>query len=190
MKLKRVNYQMDEDGAWIVGARIVQSPNCDERPDLSDIGLLVIHGISLPPKEYGGGFIDQLFTNALIHEAHPYFAEIHELRVSSHLLIDRKGEITQYVPFTKRAWHAGESSFNGRKQCNDFAIGIELEGCDEEAYCEIQYTALAMVTELICQRWNKITKDRIVQHSDIAPGRKTDPGPAFDKNYYLSLLRL
>ncbi len=190
LKLKRVNYQIDEDGAWLVGARIIESPNCDERAELSDISLLVIHGISLPPKEYGGGFIDQLFTNTLIPEAHPYFAEIHELRVSSHLLIDRKGEVTQYVPFTKRAWHAGESCFDGREVCNDFAIGIELEGCDEEAYCEIQYTTLAKVTDMICQRWNKITKDRIVGHSDIAPGRKTDPGPAFDKNYYLSLLTL
>lgn len=188
--MNRVNYQIDADGAWLSGVRIVQSPNCDERPDLSDIDLLVIHGISLPPKEYGGGFIDQLFTNTLMPDAHPYFGEIHELRVSSHLLIDREGEITQYVPFIKRAWHAGESSFNGREQCNDFAIGIELEGCDEEAYCEIQYTTLAMVTDLICQRWNKITKDRIVGHSDIAPGRKTDPGVAFDKNYYYSLLTL
>lgn len=184
------NYQIDDDGAWLLGARVIPSPNCDDRPDTSNIDLLVIHGISLPPKEYGGGFIDQLFTNELNPEVHPYFAEIHELRVSSHLLIDRKGAVTQYVPFTKRAWHAGESSFCGREQCNDFAIGIELEGCDEEAYCEEQYYTLAMITDLICQRWNKITKDRIVGHSEIAPGRKTDPGPAFDKNYYLSLLTL
>ena len=185
-----MDFQIDEDGEWLVGARIVESPNHDERPDLSGIGLLVIHGISLPPKEYGGGFIDQLFTNTLNPEAHPYFAEVYELRVSSHLLIDRKGNVTQYVPFTKRAWHDGESSFNGRKQCNDFAIGIELEGCNEEAYCEIQYYNLAKITDLICQRWNKITIDHIVSHSDIAPGRKTDPGLTFDKNYYLSLLTL
>ena len=185
-----MDYKIDEAGEWLVGVRIVQSPNYDERPDLSGIGLLVIHGISLPPREYGGGFIDQLFTNTLIAEAHPYFAEVHELRVSSHLLIDRKGNVTQYVPFTKRAWHAGESSFNGRKKCNDFAIGIELEGSDEEAYCEIQYCNSAKITDLICQRWNKITRDRIVSHSDIAPGRKTDPGPNFDKKYYLSLLKL
>ena len=190
MKLKKVDCQIDAKGEWLKGARVVPSPNCDDRPDSTDIELLVIHGISLPPREYGGDFIDQLFTNTLIPEAHPYFAEIHALRVSSHLLIDRNGAITQYVPFTKRAWHAGKSSFNGREQCNDFAIGIELEGCDEEAYCEKQYTTLAKVTDLICQRWNKITKDRIVGHSDIAPGRKTDPGPSFNRDYYFSLLTL
>ncbi len=188
--MQNVDYQIDDKDGWLIGARVVASPNCDERPDTSDIDLLVIHGISLPPKEYGGGFIDQLFTNTLVPERHPYFADIHHLRVSSHLFIDRKGQITQYVPFTKRAWHAGESAFAGRRQCNDFAIGIELEGCDDEAYCDIQYYTLAMATDLICQRWNKITKDRIVGHSEIAPGRKTDPGPAFDKDYYFSLLTL
>jgi N-acetyl-anhydromuramoyl-L-alanine amidase len=185
-----MNYQVDDEGQWLSEARIVPSPNCDDRPDISDIDLLVIHGISLPPKEYGGDFIDQLFTNTLDKNAHPYFSEIHHLRVSSHLLIDRQGLVTQYVPFIKRAWHAGESIFNGRNQCNDFAIGIELEGCDEEAYCDVQYETLAQITNLICQRWQKITKDRIVGHSDIAPGRKTDPGPAFDKDYYFSLLKL
>ncbi len=174
----------------MLGARIVKSPNCDARPDPTDIDLLVIHGISLPPQAFGGGFIDKLFTNALSPDAHPYFAKVHKLRVSAHLLIDRTGEVTQFVPFTKRAWHAGASSFNGRQQCNDFAIGIELEGCDEKAYCEIQYTNLAVITNLICQRWKKITKDRIVGHSDIAPGRKTDPGASFDKDYYFSLLTL
>ncbi len=190
MKLKKPDYQIDDEDAWLIGARAVPSPNCDARPEKTDIDLLVIHGISLPPKEYGGGFVDQLFTNTLDVEAHPYFAEIHELRVSSHLFIDRKGSVTQYVPFTERAWHAGESSFNDCNQCNDFSIGIELEGCDEEAYCEVQYYTLAMITDLICQRWKKITKDRIVGHSDIAPGRKSDPGPAFDKDYYFSLLTL
>lgn len=188
--MKKPDYQIDNEDAWLIGARVVPSPNCDARPENTEIDLLVIHGISLPPKEYGGGYIDQLFTNTLVPEVHPYFAEIHELRVSPHVLIDREGRVTQYVPFTKRAWHAGDSSFNGRYQCNDFSIGIELEGCDDEAYCDIQYTTLAMMTELICQHWNKITKDRIVGHSDIAPGRKTDPGPAFDKNYYISLLTL
>lgn len=188
--MKKSDYLIDEEGAWLTGARAVSSPNCDDRPDSSDIELLVIHGISLPPKEYGGDFIDQLFTNTLDAKAHPYFSEIHELRVSSHLLIDRKGNVTQYVPFIKRAWHAGESVFNGRQQCNDFAIGIELEGCDEEAYCDVQYDSLAVVTNLICQRWQKITKDRIVGHNDIAPGRKTDPGSAFDKKHYFSLLKL
>jgi N-acetyl-anhydromuramoyl-L-alanine amidase len=190
LKLKQADFQIDEQGEWLEGARSVLSPNCDERPDVSDIELLVIHGISLPPKEYGGDFIDHLFTNTLDRDAHPYFSEIHHLRVSSHLLIDRKGQVTQYVPFIKRAWHAGVSCFGDREQCNDFAIGIELEGCDDEAYCDIQYKILAQITNLICQRWQKITKDRIVGHSDIAPGRKTDPGPAFDKDYYFSLLKL
>ncbi len=188
--MKKVEYQIDEQGEWLSGAKIIESPNCDERQDSSDIDLLVIHGISLPPKEYGGDYIDQLFTNTLDKNEHPYFTEIHHLRVSSHLLIDREGNVTQYVPFIKRAWHAGESTFCGRSQCNDFAIGIELEGCDEEAYCNVQYQVLAQITKLICRRWQKITKDRIVGHSDIAPGRKTDPGPAFDKNYYFSLLKL
>jgi N-acetyl-anhydromuramoyl-L-alanine amidase len=190
LKLKKPDYQIDAEGSWLTGARIVASPNCDDRPENMNIDLLVIHGISLPPKEYGGCYIDQLFTNTLDTAVHPYFSQICELRVSSHLLIDRKGEVTQYVPFNKRAWHAGESSFDGRKQCNDFSIGIELEGCDEENYCEAQYYSLAKVTDLICQRWQKITKDRIVGHSDIAPGRKTDPGPAFDKNFYFSLIKL
>lgn len=188
--MDKADYQIDEQGEWLVGARVVPSPNCDDRLDSSDIDLLVIHGISLPPGKYGGDFIEQLFTNTLDKNAHPYFAEIHELRVSSHLLISRKGDVTQYVPFIKRAWHAGESTFCGRSQCNDFAIGIELEGCDEEAYTDAQYEILAQITNLICQRWRKITKDRIVGHSDIAPGRKTDPGPAFDKDTYFSLLKL
>lgn len=188
--MNKVNYQIDEKGEWLTGVKKVASPNCDDRPDTSDIELLVIHGISLPPKEYGGDYIDQLFTNTLDKNEHPYFADIHHLRVSSHLLINREGEVTQYVPFIKRAWHAGVSSFCGREQCNDFAIGIELEGCDDEAYSDAQYKTLAEVTGILCQRWQKIRKDRIVGHSDIAPGRKTDPGPAFDKDYYFSLLTL
>lgn len=190
LKLDKVNYQIDEKGEWLTDVKKVASPNCDNRPDTSDIDLLVIHGISLPPKEYGNDYIDQLFSNTLNKNEHPYFADIHHLRVSSHLLINREGKLTQYVPFIKRAWHAGVSSFCGREQCNDFAIGIELEGCDDEAYANAQYKTLAEVTDLLCQRWQKITKDRIVGHSDIAPGRKTDPGPAFDKDYYFSLLTL
>lgn len=188
--MNKVNYQIDEKGEWLTDVKKVASPNCDDRPDTTDIDLLVIHGISLPPKEYGGDYIDQLFTNTLDKNEHPYFADIHHLRVSSHLLINRQGELTQYVPFIKRAWHAGVSSFCGREQCNDFAIGIELEGCDDEAYADAQYKTLAEVTNILCLRWQKIRKDRIVGHSDIAPGRKTDPGPAFDKDYYFSLLTL
>lgn len=188
--MNKAVYQIDEQGEWLIGAKTVASPNCDERRDEDDIDLLVIHCISLPPHEYGGDYIDQLFTNQLDKDEHPYFAEIHHLRVSSHLLINRKGEVTQFVPFIKRAWHAGVSSFCGREQCNDFSIGIELEGCDDEAYCDVQYKTLAQVTNLICQRWRKITKDRIVGHSDIAPGRKTDPGAIFDRDHYFSLLTL
>ena len=116
--------------------------------------------------------------------------KIKELHVSSHLLIDRQGSVTQYVPFNMRAWHAGESTFNGRNNCNDYSIGIELEGCDEEAYKKDQYLVLAEITNLLCQRWQKIKKDRIVGHSDVSPGRKTDPGPFFDMDYYFSLLKL
>ena len=179
---------IDDAGMWVIGARRVCSPNYDVRPDPEDISLLVIHGISLPPKQYGGEYIDQLFTNCLNPETHPYFAEICHLRVSSHLFIDRKGQVTQYVPLNQRAWHAGESNFQGREVCNDFSIGIELEGCDDEAYCDQQYKTLAELTKLIRGRWQKITKDRIVGHSDIAPGRKTDPGSAFDWDFYLSMV--
>jgi len=185
-----MDYQIDKDGFWLDGARIISSPNCDPRPSVTDIELLVIHAISLPPKEYGTGFIDAFFTNTLDSNAHPYFLEIQDLRVSSHLLISRDGKVTQYVPFHMRAWHAGESSFRGRSFCNDYSIGIELEGCDEEKFCDAQYLTLAKVTKLICQRWQKIKKDCIVGHSDIAPDRKTDPGPFFDSDYYFSLFKL
>ena len=164
----------------VAGARQVSSPNCDDRPTAADISLVVIHGISLPPRQYGGPFIDHLFTNSLDPDAHAYFAEIASLRVSSHLLVDRRGAVTQYVPLSRRAWHAGKSAFQGRPACNDFSIGIELEGCDDEAYCDVQYaTGAALVAELM-RAWPAIGPDRIVRHSDIAPGRKTDPGPAFD----------
>lgn len=184
------NYRIDPKGAWLLGARRAPSPNQDARPDESDISLLVIHGISLPPGEYGGAHIDQFFTNTLDPGAHPYFAAIHTLRVSSHLFIDRRGRVTQYVPFTARAWHAGVSCFAGRPRCNDFSIGVELEGRDDAPYADAQYRRLAEMTGLLAERWRRITKDRIVGHSDIAPGRKTDPGPAFDRDYYFSLVNL
>lgn len=183
-----MSYHIDHSSGLVEEARQVNSLNCDTRPDINAISLLVIHGISLPPGEYGGKYIDQLFTNTLDPGSHPYFRQICQLRVSSHLLLDRKGQLTQYVPLTKRAWHAGESEFVGRPACNDFSIGIELEGCDNEHYCEEQYQALAKLTDSICMIWQQITKDRIVGHSDIAPGRKTDPGEAFDWSYYYSLL--
>lgn len=191
MKLQQtINYQIDNTGHWLTGARVVCSPNYDDRPNNTAIDLLVIHGISLPPGQYGNGYIDQLFTNTLVAAAHPYFKTISSLHVSSHLLIDRGGEVTQYVPFTGRAWHAGISSFAGRDSCNDYSIGIELEGCDDEAYTEIQYQRLARITDIICKHWKLITKDRIVRHSDIAADRKTDPGTVFNKHYYFSLLTI
>jgi AmpD protein len=148
------------------------------------IDLLVIHNISLPAGQFGSGCIDQLFTNCLDCNAHPSFADLRGVEVSSHLLIDRQGELTQYVPFDQRAWHAGESCFNGRSGCNDFSIGIELEGTDYCPYTEQQYQSLARVVRQLMQNYPAITAANIVGHSDIAPGRKTDPGPAFDWSYF------
>lgn len=158
----------------------IASPNCDPRPGREEPSLIVVHGISLPPGEFGGPWIDRLFTNTLTADAHPYFAAIHGLRVSSHLVLRRDGAITQYVKFTERAWHAGKSRFLGRENCNDFSIGIELEGTDFLAYEAAQYHALAQVVAALCRAYPSLSTDRIVGHSDIAPGRKTDPGPAFD----------
>jgi AmpD protein len=161
-------------------ARWQPSPNCDARPDPLDISLVVIHGISLPPGEFGGAHIDALFCNKLDAAAHPYFAEICHLHVSAHLLIDRDGVLTQYVPFDRRAWHAGASEFMGRKVCNDYSIGIELEGSDETPYTDAQYAQLGEVVRALLSAYPGLTPQRIAGHSDIAPGRKTDPGPAFD----------
>jgi AmpD protein len=161
-------------------ARQVECPNFDDRPSDDDIDLIVVHGISLPPGEYGGPWIDALFTNSLDPDGHTYFKEIHQLEVSSHLLIRRTGEIVQYVPFHKRAWHAGQSEFENRQRCNDFSIGIELEGDDEQPYADAQYEQLADVIITICDSYPRMNTERVTGHSDIAPGRKTDPGPAFD----------
>ncbi|WP_373286465.1 1,6-anhydro-N-acetylmuramyl-L-alanine amidase AmpD [Kangiella profundi] len=169
-------------------ARFVPTEHCDERKGARDISLLVIHNISLPPKQFGGPYIDQLFTGSLNPADHPYFEDIAALRVSSHLLIRRNGELVQYVPFQKRAWHAGVSIFEGREKCNDFSIGIELEGADDIPYEDIQYHVLSKVTKLILKAYPQITQERIAGHSDIAPGRKTDPGPAFDWSYYRQLI--
>lgn len=156
------------------------SPNHDERSGASPIDLLVIHGISLPPSEFGGPYIDQLFTNSLDCAAHPYFMGLQGLKVSAHLLIRRDGELIQYVPFSRRAWHAGESRWGGRSACNDFSIGIELEGCDLMPYTDSQYATLIAVTRAIRSAYPAITAERVVGHCHIAPGRKTDPGPYFD----------
>ena len=155
------------------------SPNKDFRPDGAPIELIVIHSISLPPGEYGGDSIEQFFLNKLDKNAHPYFEEICEMQVSSHVLIKRNGEIIQFVPFHQRAWHAGISNFNGRECCNDFSIGIELEGTDTDKFEEIQYQKLAELTAALQTSYPE-TVNKITGHSDIAPGRKTDPGTGFD----------
>jgi AmpD protein len=153
------------------------------------VDLLVIHGISLPPGDFGGPWIDDLFQNRLDGTAHPYFRELDHLRVSAHLVIRRDGELVQYVDLHKRAWHAGTSSFQGREVCNDFAIGIELEGTDRIPYEDIQYRVLAETAREIGARFPAIGPESIVGHSDIAPGRKTDPGPAFDWGRFRTLVR-
>ena len=167
-------------------ARQIPSPNCSERPAGVPIDLLVIHNISLPPGEYGGGYVDDLFCNRLNPREHSYFAEIAHLRVSAHLLIDRHGGVTQYVPFNMKSWHAGASCFCGRDNCNEYSIGIELEGTDFEPFTAAQYDQLVWVTELLRRAYPQITLARIVGHSDIAPDRKTDPGPCFDWQHYRS----
>lgn len=174
---------IDIDSGWLLQARQQASPNQDARPSGVQPELLVIHNISLPPGEYGGPWIDALFCNRLPANAHPYFATICTLQVSAHLLIRRDGELVQYVPFHRRAWHAGVSSYQGRERCNDFSIGIELEGQDDEAYEVIQYQQLAEVIRALEEAYPGIDRRRMAGHSDIAPGRKTDPGPAFDWDY-------
>lgn len=165
-----------------------KSPHCDERPEDQIIDLLVIHNISLPPAEFSGDYIEDFFMGTLDSKAHPYFEEIVSLRVSAHLLIRRDGAIIQFVPFHLRAWHAGESNFKGREKCNDFSIGIELEGADDIEYTEQQYFVLAKVTQIVIDAYPAINPEHIVGHSDIAPDRKTDPGNSFDWRYYQSLL--
>lgn len=171
----------------VVAAEFVPSPNCNARPG-DEISLLVIHNISLPPGQFGGGHVSELFTNRLDPAAHPFFAEIAGLEVSAHLLIERDGKMTQFVPFDRRAWHAGQSCFEGREACNDFSIGIELEGTDDTPYTDAQYSALAAVTRALLHTYPVLARDRITGHSDIAPGRKTDPGPAFDWVRFLAAL--
>ncbi|WP_297206258.1 1,6-anhydro-N-acetylmuramyl-L-alanine amidase AmpD [uncultured Pluralibacter sp.] len=178
---------MQLQGGWLDSARRVPSPHHDSRPGDEAPSLLVVHNISLPPGEFGGPWIDALFTGTLDPDAHPFFAEIVHLRVSAHCLIRRDGEIVQYVPFDRRAWHAGVSCYDGREKCNDFSIGIELEGTDVLAYTNIQYRQLAALTRLLATRYPAIANN-MVGHSDIAPVRKTDPGPAFDWARFRALL--
>lgn len=170
---------IDENG-WYQSARHVPSPFYNERPDPPDISLLVVHNISLPPGEFGGPYIEQFFMGKLDANEHPFFAVIHHMQVSAHCLIRRDGEIVQFVPFTARAWHAGQSSFSGRTGCNDYSIGIELEGTDYEAYTDNQYQALQLLSETLMMSYPSITLPRITGHQYIAPLRKTDPGLCFD----------
>lgn len=164
------------------------SPNRDNRPAGTDIELIVIHGISLPPGQFGSGDITALFCNRLNPEAHPDYEQLCRQKLSSHLLIDRRGTCTQYVPFNERAWHAGVSAWQGREHCNDFSIGIELEGMDDTPYAAAQYAALAAAITAIRRSYPGICAEALVGHCDIAPGRKTDPGPAFDWHHLRGLL--
>lgn len=159
---------------------IRHSPHQDERPENTEIKLLVIHNISLPPEYFDGPWIDDLFMGRLDGDAHPYFKAIESVRVSAHLLIRRNGHVIQYVPFEKRAWHAGESQWNNEKSCNNFSIGIELEGSDHTEFTELQYKKLSNVINYLLEKYPMITKNNICGHADIAPNRKTDPGPYFD----------
>jgi len=171
---------LGEDG-WCKGIEHLPSPNFDARPENAEVDLLVIHNISLPPGEFGGNFIVDLFTNCLNCDAHPYFESLQSLRVSAHFLIRRDGTAVQFVSTNARAWHAGASSFSGRERCNDFSIGIELEGSDFEPFTEEQYETLSLLTVVLAGAY---PLSNVVGHEHIAPGRKTDPGPFFDWPYY------
>jgi N-acetyl-anhydromuramoyl-L-alanine amidase len=171
------------DGQAANSFRFAPSPHCDARPNGAEVDMIVVHGISLPPGQFGTDAVEAFFQGQLRSTTHPYYAKIADLRVSSHLFIKRTGEIVQFVPFSQRAWHAGESIFEGKPRCNDFSIGIELEGTDEIPYDQRQYEQLVNVVKLLLETYPTITRERIVGHADIAPGRKTDPGPIFDWAY-------
>ena len=172
----------------LIGARQVPSPNYNQRPQGTEIQLLVIHNISLPPSQFGGGYIEKFFQNQLDWNEHPYFKTIEGMQVSAHVLILRTGEVLQFVNFNDRAWHAGRSSYLGKAECNDYSIGIELEGSDDQPFSELQYQALSQVTHALRQAYPKIAS-HIAGHSDIAPQRKTDPGPYFQWQKFRDLLR-
>ncbi|WP_428771450.1 1,6-anhydro-N-acetylmuramyl-L-alanine amidase AmpD [Vibrio sp.] len=179
---------MIDDKGWYNGARRVESPYYDLRPEGETISLLVVHNISLPPGQFGGNYIEQFFTGQLNADEHPFFAVIANMKVSAHCLIRRDGEVVQFVPFNARAWHAGASSFAGRARCNDYSLGIELEGNDFVAYTDAQYQALAQLTRQLMQHYPAITPPRITGHQYIAPLRKSDPGLVFDWRYFRSLI--
>jgi AmpD protein len=170
---------VNPDTGLLDQATYIASPNQDERPADTAPDLIVVHNISLPPGQFGTPYIEQLFTNCLNPEEHPYFAEIKHLQVSAHILIRRDGSVIQFVPFQQRAWHAGQSNWCGRERCNDFSIGIELEGTDDVAYESVQYRQLADIIKALRICYPSIDANAITGHSEIAPGRKTDPGPSF-----------
>ena len=173
----------------LISANFIESPNQSARPEDDRIDLLVIHNISLPPGEFGGDSIVRLFCNTLNCSNHPYFRALEGLRVSAHVLICRNGDITQFVPFNRKAWHAGKSSFEGIENCNDFSIGVELEGTDHDPFTDSQYAALTQLSRALLATYPGLTEARIVGHSDIAPGRKSDPGPCFDWERYRRSIR-
>ena len=172
--------RIDPVTGLLLGVRQVLSPHFDARPAGVTPTLIVVHGISLPEGQFGGPWIDRLFTGNLPADAHPSFAPVAPLRVSAHSVIRRDGAVTQYVPFAARAWHAGKSAYLGREACNDFSVGIELEGADHIAYAEPQYLSLSRLIMALCEAYPSLSTARVAGHSDIAPGRKSDPGPAFD----------
>lgn len=176
--------KIDSATGVLAGVRYIPSPNCDPRPAGMEPEVLVIHAISLPPGKFGGPGIEQFFCNRLDAAAHPYYQEINGLEVSSHFLIRRTGEVIQFVPVHLRAWHAGQSCCEGRTRVNDFSIGIELEGSDDVSFEELQYHSLSRLTRVLTRRYPAITRERVYGHADIAPGRKTDPGPFFDWQRY------
>jgi AmpD protein len=171
---------LDPSGGWLREARRRRSPNSDHRPPGVLVDTVVLHGISLPPGAFGTGCVADLFCNSLDWDGDPFFSKIIELRVSSHVLIERSGALVQFVPLHRRAWHAGVSRFRGRTRVNDFSVGIELEGTDERSYEDAQYEALGRVLRVLLRRFPTLTPDRVVGHCHVAPGRKTDPGPSFD----------
>lgn len=173
---------------WLSDIKHVPSPFFDARPEQTPISLLVVHNISLPPGQYGGPYVEQFFTGQLDPNEHPFFKVIHKMGVSAHCFIRRDGEIIQFVPFDARAWHAGQSSFAGVERCNDYSIGIELEGTDLDSYSQVQYQSLAAITKLLMQQYPEITLPRITGHQYIAPLRKSDPGLGFDWRYFRRLL--
>lgn len=173
---------------WLVGVRQCRSPNFNQRPAGVSVDTLVIHNISLPPGQFGGGNVERFFLNQLPADEHPFYQEIAGVEVSAHFLIERCGRVTQFVSCDERAWHAGRSQFQGRDNVNDFSIGIELEGTDHAPYSVLQYRSLAALTAVLQQHYPQITASRITGHSDIAPGRKTDPGASFDWTRYRSLI--